>query len=89
MDEIEAILAELAPLLPAAGRLIAIISGNVNSEIPEIAAMAASLIPIASELVSRIENIRSATETQFPAVWGPIRDDWMKTWAEWNTLQGT
>lgn len=89
MDEIAAILAELAPLLPAAGNLIAIISGNVNSPVPALAALAASLLPIAEELVTRIENIRSATEAQYPAIWGPIKDDWIKTWAAWEMLQET
>lgn len=87
MTTVQDVLEEIAPLLPTAGNLISLIAGAQASPILAVVQMAAQLIPVAAELVNRIENIRSATEAQYPQIWAPIKDDWIKTFAAWQALQ--
>ena len=89
---IAAILGLVTQLVPLATQMINTIisvSGGTAGKTGEILDFIARLTPIAQGLVERIEEIRNATEDEYPEVWANVRTDWMATRAEWLKLNPT
>lgn len=74
--DLEQLLTVLAPLLPATEQLITALAGARNSNVPEVVRLAASIAPIATELVSRIQTIRTQTQDQHEEVWAAVSGNW-------------
>lgn len=86
--DIVAILKLVVGFVPYARDLVATIAslqGRTNE--PGVLDIIAQLSPIATSLMSMIDNIHRQTATTHAAVWAPVRDDWKHTFAQWNALQ--
>jgi len=81
---IAAVLAAIVQALPLVESLVAIVDRDKTSPIPEVAALAAKIIPNVQALVLMFETIRVGTEDEYEEVWAPIRDRWNDAFAKWN-----
>jgi len=53
-----------------------------------ILALVLQIIPVVDSLVSRIKDIKDATEGEHPEMWAKVSADWKDAVARWNTVIG-
>lgn len=84
---IAAILAQIAGLMPIVEALVDRVFDEKESPVPEVVDLTSAILPDVQKLVTRIEEIKNATEAEYPEVWASVRDDWNAAFAKWNAVQ--
>lgn len=56
--------------------------------VAQILQLVSTLVPVASNLVATLKQIREATEKDHPEIWAKVRDDWKDAVKDWQDVVG-